>query len=212
MSEKELNIEAGSVYEARLINARKLSESLGPSHGSQAALASMLSLSPSRITHIIGPNPTKRIGEEMARKIEHAFEKPVYWLDQFHDQEYDDPENVGEDVFHLPEILRVNQRLVELGLKWSDLARGLETNDQRVYNWRIRGLPKAELVKVSDFLQCSIDWLLTGSEFSGGVARRVLAPSSSKSSTMNEVLLQRLLEAHEEIGQLKAQLKSENPV
>ena len=119
---------------------------------------------------------------------------------------------MGEDVFHLPEILRANQRLLELGLKWSDLARALETSDQRVYNWRARGLPKSELVKVSEFLQCSIDWLLTGSEFSDGTARSGVATSSDQSSNMPEILLQRLLEAHQEIGQLKVQIKSKYPV
>lgn len=57
---------------------------------------------------------------------------------------------------------RVEIRIRELGLSWADFARRLDTTDQRVYNWRKRGIPKSEVVHIAHALGCSTDWLLMG--------------------------------------------------
>lgn len=59
-------------------------------------------------------------------------------------------------------LQRVNERLKTLNMSWAEFARRLGTTDQRVYNWRKRGVPKSEADKVASILECSTDWLLTG--------------------------------------------------
>ncbi len=59
-------------------------------------------------------------------------------------------------------IERTKQVLDELGWSWAKLARELDTNDQRLYNWRQRGLPEGEAHRVAKALGVSTDWLLTG--------------------------------------------------
>lgn len=47
-------------------------------------------------------------------------------------------------------------------MTWADFARALGSSDQRVYNWKKRGVPKSEADRIAGVLGCSIDWLLTG--------------------------------------------------
>lgn len=55
------------------------------------------------------------------------------------------------------------QKLIDSsGWTWAELARRLETTDQRVYNWRKRGLPKDALTKIADLFGVSVDVILTG--------------------------------------------------
>lgn len=184
-----------SLFEARLINARTLAEQLEPKRGGQAALAKALSRSPSQIAHIIGVRPTKRIGEELAREIEHSFNKPQYWLDQFHNDEHGDLPLTEDNT--LEEIVRVNDRLSDLRLSWADLSRELGITNQRTYNWRQRGLPKTELVNIAQILHCSVTWLLTGE------TERDDHALNNEGVTTNQ-LLQKLAEAHQRIGYLEA--------
>ncbi|WP_083329306.1 S24 family peptidase [Marinobacter salinus] len=55
--------------------------------------------------------------------------------------------------------------LSDLGWSWARFARELDTTDQRVYNWRKRGVPKSEVDRIADILGCSTDFLLKGSDF-----------------------------------------------
>lgn len=70
-----------TVSQTRLNNARQISESVG----GQAAFARRLSSSRQQVSHIVGANPIKPIGNRLARKIEATFGYPVGWLDQTHE-------------------------------------------------------------------------------------------------------------------------------
>lgn len=59
-------------------------------------------------------------------------------------------------------LSRVEQLLTEKKWNWARFARELETTDQRVYNWKKRGVPKSEVDRIAAVLGCSTDWLLTG--------------------------------------------------
>ncbi|MFC3457215.1 LexA family protein [Massilia haematophila] len=66
--------------EIRRENARKLAASCG----GKAALGRLVKMDPSQVSQLIGPNPTKNIGNSIARRIEQAFELPANWLDAPH--------------------------------------------------------------------------------------------------------------------------------
>jgi predicted XRE-type DNA-binding protein len=59
-------------------------------------------------------------------------------------------------------VSRVQQLIDEKSLKWADIARRLKVSDQRVYNWRKRGIPDSQIVKIAAILDSSTDWLLAG--------------------------------------------------
>ena len=206
-------IKPGSIHEARLTNTRNLAATLAPGQKGQAALAKELNRSASQICHMIGANPTKRIGEIMAREIEKAFRKPPYWIDQFHDGEYSDPVPPNEYKETSEEIGCVNERLWTLRYKWADLARELDTNDQTVYNWRARdgGIPKAYLAATARFLECTIDWLLTGSDgtVQSQSANKPGSPTEQENTpnSTTALLIEQLNEAHRRIGCLELELK-----
>lgn len=61
----------------RRMNARLLAGEIGSISG----LANYLGKTQGQISALIGSNPTKNIGDRLAREIEAAFEKPVGWLD-----------------------------------------------------------------------------------------------------------------------------------
>lgn len=63
--------------EIRRENARWLATQCG----GPAIFAKRVGLSDSRVSQLIGKNPTKNIGSQTARKMEFAFEKPSGWLD-----------------------------------------------------------------------------------------------------------------------------------
>jgi len=59
-------------------------------------------------------------------------------------------------------IDRVDMRLGEIGKTWADLGRSVGASDQRLYNWRNRGIPKTAMLGVARFLGWTVDNLLTG--------------------------------------------------
>lgn len=61
-------------------------------------------------------------------------------------------------------VARVQSRLSDLGMTWAEFARRIGTTDQRVYNWRKRGIPKKEADVIARILDCTIDWLLLGNK------------------------------------------------
>jgi phage repressor protein C with HTH and peptisase S24 domain len=67
-------------YQIRLLNARMLAEAAG----GPAAFARKLNKSTGQVAHIIGPQPVKNIGPQIAREIEAAFCLPHGWIDQLH--------------------------------------------------------------------------------------------------------------------------------
>lgn len=71
----------------RLANARALAATLAKERGQQAKFAEHVGITRQLVNNYIGPNPTKRIGDDMARAIERAFQKPHGWLDERHDSD-----------------------------------------------------------------------------------------------------------------------------
>ena len=66
--------------ELRRENARKLASG----KGGKADFARIVSMEPSQVSQLIGPNPSKNIGNSIARRIERAYELPEGWLDAEH--------------------------------------------------------------------------------------------------------------------------------
>lgn len=61
-------------------------------------------------------------------------------------------------------LKRVEYQISQKRWTWADFARALETTDQRVYNWRKRGVPKSEVDRIADVLEVSTDYLLKGTD------------------------------------------------
>jgi len=59
-------------------------------------------------------------------------------------------------------------------LSWAEFARQIGTTDQRLYNWRKRGLPSEEVLKVAEALGVSTDWILTGKEAAAPAKRHLV--------------------------------------
>lgn len=66
--------------EIRRENARRLAEKAG----GKAEFARILSMEPSQVSQIIGPKPSKNIGNSIAKRIESAFDKAAGYLDSLH--------------------------------------------------------------------------------------------------------------------------------
>lgn len=65
------------VYRTRIDNLRSMIRV----YGSQAALGRALGVGATHMTHIIGENPIKSIGESAARDYETKLNLPAGWLD-----------------------------------------------------------------------------------------------------------------------------------
>lgn len=66
--------------EIRRENARRLASNAG----AKAAFARLVEMDASQVSQIIGPKPTKNIGNSIARRIERAHHLPEGWLDVEH--------------------------------------------------------------------------------------------------------------------------------
>jgi phage repressor protein C with HTH and peptisase S24 domain len=80
LNDKLMDDEAMTREEIRRENARKLAAACE----SKVEFARLLGMEPSQVSQIIGPNPSKNIGNSVARRIEKAFGKPEKWLDSEH--------------------------------------------------------------------------------------------------------------------------------
>jgi hypothetical protein len=69
-----------TVRRLRATNLRKLAEVLG----SWAELGRQTGLASSYLTQMAGPNPTRSVGEVVARDIERALKLTERWLDRAH--------------------------------------------------------------------------------------------------------------------------------
>ncbi|WP_413722662.1 LexA family protein [Sodalis sp. RH24] len=69
-----------TIDEIRRENVRKLRDS----SGGNTSFSSMIDREPTQISRIIGKNPTKKIGDDLARHVEDCFNLPTGWLDQEH--------------------------------------------------------------------------------------------------------------------------------
>lgn len=75
------------IKETRLHNARLLQAEAG----SQKAVCEKLGKSQSRVSAFMGDNPSKGIGDAIAREFEVAFDLPNGWMDSWHDAIYRSP-------------------------------------------------------------------------------------------------------------------------
>lgn len=73
-----------NVKDIRRQNLRALSRI----SGGVSKLAERLEKSQSQISHLIGTNPVKNIGDKFAAHVERVFNKPYGWLDQMHLEEH----------------------------------------------------------------------------------------------------------------------------
>lgn len=74
-----------SIYEIRRENAKTL-----VSHcGNMATFASRIDRVQTQISRLIGKNPSRNIGERLARHIERCFCLPKFWLDTDHQSSVD---------------------------------------------------------------------------------------------------------------------------
>ncbi|MEM1243461.1 MAG: hypothetical protein AAGG80_01430, partial [Pseudomonadota bacterium] len=67
-----------NVKDIRRINLRSLAQKVG----GITSVAKILGKSQSQISHLIGANPVKNIGDNLAQQIERCFNKPPGWLDK----------------------------------------------------------------------------------------------------------------------------------
>lgn len=72
-------LELPKIHEIRLLNARKIMEESGLN---RTQFAEKIGLSYNLLSQYVGKNPTKKIGDDTAEKIETAFNKPRGYLDQ----------------------------------------------------------------------------------------------------------------------------------
>lgn len=66
--------------ETRRENARKLASG----KGGKTEFARLVAMEPSQVSQLIGPKPTKNIGNSIARRIERAYQLPEGWIDVSH--------------------------------------------------------------------------------------------------------------------------------
>jgi hypothetical protein len=80
LSDKRMDDVGMTREELRRENARKLASG----KGGKADFARLVSMEPSQVSQLIGPNPKKNIGNSIARRIERAYGLPEGWLDVEH--------------------------------------------------------------------------------------------------------------------------------
>lgn len=66
------------------------------------------------------------------------------------------------NLFMRDDISRLDELIRERGWLWSDFARAYGTTNQRVYNWRKRGIPKGEAVDIAKIFGTTAEWLIEG--------------------------------------------------
>ncbi|PLA74554.1 hypothetical protein CYQ88_05595 [Hydrogenovibrio sp. SC-1] len=69
-----------SIYDIRRFNAQLLSEYCG----NMASFSERIGRAQTQVSRLMGKNPTRNIGDKLARHIERCFCLPAYWLDRQH--------------------------------------------------------------------------------------------------------------------------------
>ncbi|MGZ5053442.1 MAG: LexA family transcriptional regulator [Methylobacter sp.] len=59
-------------------------------------------------------------------------------------------------------FMRMNQVLTEKGIRVPDFQRSLDIESQHWTNWRNRGLPSKEVLRIANMLDVNPEWLATG--------------------------------------------------
>jgi len=99
-----------TIREIRYHNARLLQESVG----GQKSMIEITGKSQAQISSILGTNPSKGIGNNLARELEQTFNKPTGWLDIWHDTLTDNPANVQEEKGTYMDRIQLNQDHISL--------------------------------------------------------------------------------------------------
>lgn len=119
-----------NVKDIRRENLRILAKSVG----GISRLADRLSKNQSQISHLIGNNPIKNIGDRVAAQIEIAFKKPAGWLDQ--DQNPATINQCSDQIQHMIEagVLCTQVPLIswEEAKKWDSIAPKYKPNPTNV--------------------------------------------------------------------------------
>ena len=109
-----------SIHEIRLENMREL---MGEFE-TQQAFADFLDRTPTLISRYAGPNPTKRIGEAMARHIELCFGKDKFWIDTDHSTNVGEPAEGYTPAGPVSDsVLNFASRIERMDIRRRDLAR-----------------------------------------------------------------------------------------
>lgn len=61
-------------------------------------------------------------------------------------------------------LARAQQAMQAKDWRWADLGRALDASDQRLNNWRSRGIPREMLPDVAAVLEVTVEWLRTGED------------------------------------------------
>lgn len=113
---------------------------------SKAAFARKVGTDPAYISQLLSDKTRAEIGDAFARNVEKTYELPHGWMDNVHAQSKS--ESAGTEL-----IERIQGRLDSLLWGWADLARAMEMTEQRLNNWKTRGVPARELRKVEAALK-----------------------------------------------------------
>lgn len=106
-----------NVKDIRRKNLRVLARSVG----GITLLADRLAKSQSQISHLIGTNPIKNIGDRLAAEVEKSFNKPHGWMDHEH------PGIQEENGIYVTSNTRRNFREVPL-LNWQEVLSWMDPN------------------------------------------------------------------------------------
>jgi len=98
-----------NISEIRLENARYLANSIG----GVVAMAERLGKSQPQVSHFIGGNPVKNIGNKIARQIEEAFDKENGWLDNCYTESSDMAHNALSNTTKKTNFLAIPLGLLE---------------------------------------------------------------------------------------------------
>lgn len=98
--------------ETRRENARRLAKKIG----GKAKFARFVGIDPTQVSQLIGPKPTKNIGNSISHRIEQVFKFPAGYLDSDHPEiELDSKEGAPDQVESAPPGSRSDG--------WSELTR-----------------------------------------------------------------------------------------
>ncbi|KUJ72615.1 hypothetical protein [Thiomicrospira sp. WB1] len=78
-----------SIYDIRRFNAQLLCRYCG----TMADFSDRTQRAQTQVSRLIGKNPTRNIGEQLARHIEHSFCLPEHWLDHQHHRDMESLDN-----------------------------------------------------------------------------------------------------------------------
>ena len=108
-----------TIKEIRRSNARQLRDQAG----GNSSFAKRIDREPTQTSRFLGDNPTKNIGDDLARHIEKCFNKPLGWLDQ------EQILNSHEVETLLKENLTIHNVPV---ISWVQAAKWIESNQKEV--------------------------------------------------------------------------------